>query len=176
MPIRGKSGAVADSTLLDLLEPGWRRELAAGVPGGLLDVEPGVAQAAAAILGGQSRSLPPGGAAERWPACVIVALARVAATAGTGSFWPAWHRTAGLRQSRRSAGEWGSAFLVALGTLGLPAAGSTADDAVLAHATATERGSGGENPDEGKRGAVAEEEGGTAGLRLDPFGGGVLRV
>jgi hypothetical protein len=176
MPIGGMSGAVADSALLDLLEPGWRRELAAGVPAGHLDVEPGVARAAAAALGERSRSLPPDGAAERWPACVIVALARVAASAGTGSFWPAWHRAAGLRQSRRSAGEWGSAFLAALETLRLPAAGSTADDAVLAHAAAPGRGSEGEDLDEGERGGVAEEEGGTVGLRLDPFGGGVLRV
>jgi hypothetical protein len=170
------SGAVADSKLLDLLEPGWRRELAAGVPVGHLDVEPGVAGAAAATLGERSRSLAPGGAAERWPACVIVALARVAANAGAGSFWPAWHRAAGLRQSRRSAGEWGSAFLAALGTLGLPAAGSTADDAVLAYAAAPRRGNEGENPDEGEHGDVTEGEGGTAGLRLDPFGGGILRV
>jgi hypothetical protein len=175
MPIGGMSGAVADSVLLDLLEPGWRRELAAGVLAGHLDVEPGVARAAAAALGEQSRSSPPGVAAERWPACVIVALARVAATAGTGSFWPAWHRAAGLRHGKRSAGEWGSAFLTALGTLGLPA-GSTADDAVLTHAAAPRRDSEGENPGEGERGDVAGEEGGTAGLLLDPFGGGVLRV
>ena len=172
----GLSGAVAGDALLDLFEPGWRRELAAGVPAGHLDVEPGVARAAAAALGEQSRSLPPGGAAGRWPACVIVALAQVAASTGTGSFWSAWHRAAGLRQSRRSAGEWGSAFLAALGTLGLPAAGSTADDAVLAHAAAPSRGNGGENLDEGERGDVAGEEGGTADVRLDPFGGGVLRV
>src|SRR5262245_55269515 len=144
MPIGGMSGAVAHSSLLDLLEPGWRRELAAGVPAGRLDVEPGVVQAAAAALGEQSRSLPPDGAAKRWPACVIVALARVAAVAGTGSCWPAWHRAAGLRQSKRSVGAWGSAFLAALRTLGLPAAGSTADDAVLAQAAAPGRGSEGE--------------------------------
>ena len=176
MSIGRMSGAVADSALLDLLEPGWRRELAAGVPAGHLDVEPGVVRAAAAALGEQSRSLPPGGAAERWPACVIVALARVAAAAGTGSFWPAWHRAAGLRRSGRSAGEWGSAFLTALGTLGMPGTGSTADEAVLAHAAAPGRGGEGANPDEGEPGGVAGEGGGTAGLRLDPFGGGVLRV
>jgi hypothetical protein len=170
------SGAVADSTLLDLLEPGWRRELAAGAFAAQLDVEPGVAWAAAAALGVQSRSSRPGGAAERWPACVIVALAHVAAAVGLGSFWPAWHRAAGLRQSRRSAGEWGSAFLAALATLGLPATGLTADDAVRAHAAAPRRGGEGENPDEGERSDGAGEEGGAAGLRLDPFGGGVLRV
>ena len=170
------SGAVVGGALLDLLEPGWRRELAAGVPGGRLDVEPGVARAAAAALGEQSRRLTPGGAAGRWPACVIVAIARVAAGAGEktriGSFWAAWHRAAGLRQSRRSAGEWGDAFLAALGTLGLPAAWPTADDAVRGHAAAPGR----ENEADGERGDVAGEEGATAGLRLDPFGGGVLRV
>jgi hypothetical protein len=176
MPIGRINGPVADGTILDLLEPGWRRELAAGVPVGRLDVEPGVARAVAAALGEQSRSLPPGGAAERWPACVIVALARVAATADAGSLWPAWHRAAGLRQGRRSAGEWGSAFLAALGTLGLPAAGSAADDAVLAHVAAPSREAEGDNLDERERGDVAGEAGGSAGLRLDLFGGGVLRV
>jgi hypothetical protein len=176
MPIGGTSGAIADISLLDLLEPGWRRQLAAGAPAGRIDVEPGIAQAAAAALGEQSRNLPPGGPADRWPACVVVALARVAAAAGPGSFWPAWHRAAGLRRSRRSAGEWGSAFLTALATLGLPATGSTADDAVLAHAAARRQGSEGESLDEGERGDGAEEEGGAAGLRLDPFGGGIMRV
>jgi hypothetical protein len=175
MPIGGTSGSVADSTLLDLLEPGWRRELAAGAPAGRLDVEPGIARAAAAALGEQSRGLPPGGPAVRWPACVVVALAHVAAAAGPGPFWPAWHRAAGLRRSRRSAGEWGSAFLAALATLGLPAGGPTADAAVLAHA-APSQGSEGESPGEGERGDGAEEEAGAAGLRLDPFGGGVMCV
>ena len=175
MPIGGMSRAIADSELLDLLEPSWRRELAAGAPAGHLDVEPGVAQAAAAALGEQSRSSPPGAAAERWPACVIVALARVAAAAGPGSFWPTWHRAAGLRQSRRSAGDWGSAFLAALATLGLPATGSTADDAVLAHAAAPRQESEGENLGEGERDDGAEEGGGAV-LRLDPFGGGIQRV
>jgi hypothetical protein len=176
MPTGGTSGAIADSTLLDLLEPGWRRELSAGAPAGRLDVDPGIAQAAAAALGEQSRSLPPGGPAARWPACVVVALARVAAAASPGPFWPAWHRAAGLRRSGRSVGEWGSAFLAALAALGLPAAGSTADDAVLAHAAACMQGSEGESPGEGERDDGADEEGGAAGLRLDPFGGGVMRV
>ena len=162
------SGAVTGGRRLDLLEPGWRRELAAGVPAAGLDVAPALSQAAAVALGERSRFLSVGGAAERWPACVIVALARAAATAGTGSLWPAWHRAARLRPSRRSAGEWGSAFLVALETLGLPAAGSSADDAVRAHAAhagQAEAGQGG-----------AEKNGQPARLRLDPFGDGVLRV
>lgn len=160
------SGAVTGGRLLDLLEPGWRREVAAGVPAADLDVAPDLPPAAAMALGEQSRTLSVGGAVERWPACVIVALAHVAAAAGTGSFWHAWHRAAGLRASKRSAGEWGSAFLAALGALGLSAAGSTADDAVLANAVTSGR----EDQNE------AAGHGETAGLRLDPFGGGVLRV
>lgn len=160
------SGAVTGGRLLDLLEPGWRRKLAAGVPAVGLNVAPDLPSAAAMALGERSRTLSVGGAVERWPACVVVALAHVAASAGAGSFWQAWHRAAGLRASKRSAGEWGSAFLTALGALGLPAAGSTADDAVLAHAVPSGR----EDQDE------SAGPGEPAGLRLDPFGGGVLRV
>lgn len=166
------SGAVTGGRLLDLLEPGWRRELTAGVPAARLDAAPDLTSAASTALGEQSRTLSVGGAAERWPACVIVALAYAAAAAGTGSFWPVWHRAAGLRASRRSVGEWGSAFLTALGALGLPAVGSSADDAVLAHAVAAGR----ENQDEAAGHGGTEGCGQAAGLRLDPFGGGVLRV
>lgn len=160
------SAAVTGGRLLDLLEPRWRRELAAGLPAAGVDVAPDLPSAAATALGERSRALTVGETAERWPACVVVALAHVAASAGTRSFWPAWHRAAGLRASRRSPGEWGSAFLAALATLGLPASGPAAEDAVLAHAVA----SGGEGQDE------SEGHGETASLRLDPFGGGVLRV
>ena len=140
--------------------------MAAGVPAADLDVAPGLPLAAAKALGEQSRTLTVGGAVERWPACAIVALAHVAAAAGTRSFWQAWHRAAGLRASKRSAGEWGMAFLAALDALGLPAAGSTADDAVLAHAVTSGREDRSETAGHGQ----------AAGLRLDPFGGGVLRV
>jgi hypothetical protein len=166
MPVSGKSGAVSGDRLLDLLEPGWRREIAAGVPAADLDVAPDLRVAAAMALGEQSRTLSVGGAVERWPACVIVALAHVVAAAGTGSCWQAWHRAAGLRSSKRSAGEWGSAFLAALDALGLPGGGSTADDAVLAHAGTAGREDRSETAGHGQ----------AAGLRLDPFGGGVLRV
>ena len=117
-------------------------------------------------LGGQSQTLSVGGTAERWPACVIVALTHVAAGAGTRSFWQAWHRAAGLRASKGSAGEWGRAFLTALDALGLPGAGSTADDAVLAHAVRSRR------EDQCETAGYGQ----VAGLHLDPFGGGVLRT
>ena len=136
------------------------------MPAADLDVAPGLPLAAAKALGEQSRTLTVGGAVDRWPACVIVALAHVAAAAGTRSFWQAWHRAAGLRASKRSAGEWGRAFLAALDATGLPAAGPTADDAVLAHAVTSGR------EDQNK----SAGHGRAAGLRLDPFGGGVLRV
>jgi hypothetical protein len=155
--------------LLDLLEGGWRRELAAGTPAAALDTEPHLPRAAAAALGEQARSLTVTGTAERWPACVIVAIAHAAIAAAAGTCWPAWHRAAGLRATRRSAGEWAGAFLTALAALGLPAAGLSADDAVLAH-TALAGAEGQDDQDE------AGQRDGTAGLRLDPFGGGVLRV
>jgi hypothetical protein len=163
----GMSGAVAGDRLLDLLEYGWRRALEAGTVAGQLDVEPGLAQAVATALGEQSLALAVGGVAEKWPARVIVGLARIAGEAdtmslsGTTSFWPTWHRATGLRASGRSAREWGSAFLAALGALGLQPAGSTADDAVRAHAATP-----GDQNDAG--GGDGEDH-----LRLDPFGGGV---
>ncbi len=171
MPVGGMSGALTGGRLLDLLEPAWRRGLAAGGPAAALDVAPELPSAAAMALGGQSRALTVSGTAERWPACVVVALAHVTSAAVTSaagalSFWPAWHRAAGLRASRHSASEWGSAFLAALGALGLPASGPAAEDAVLAHAVVAER----ESQDETE--GYCE----ISGLRLDPFGGGVVRV
>ena len=53
------SGPLTGSTLLDLLEPGWRRHLAAGEPAGILDVEPEMLDAAALALGDLSRSKSP---------------------------------------------------------------------------------------------------------------------
>lgn len=166
----GMSGTMSSDRLLGLLESGWRREFRAGAVAGRLGVEPGLAQAVATALGEQSRALTAGEVAERWPACVVVGIARIAAEAGTASvsgtaaFWPAWHRAAGLRPSRRSAREWGSAFLAALGALGLQPAGRTAEDAVLAHAAAPE------GDDEANSG-IAD---GVGRARLDPFGGGVF--
>ena len=170
MPVSGKSGAVSGGRLLDLLEPGWRREVAAGGPAADLDVAPELPLAAAMALGEQSRTLSVGGAVERWPACVIVALAHVVAAAGTGSIWQTWHRAAGLRATKRSVGEWARAFLAALDALGLPSAGSTADDAVLAHAVTSGR------EDRSEAAGHGQAAGQAAGLRLHPFGGGVLRL
>jgi hypothetical protein len=163
----GMNGAAAGYRLLDLLEYSWRRELEAGKAAGQLEVEPSLAQAVAVALGEQSRVLAVGGVAEKWPACVIVGLARTAAEAcsvpnsAATSFWPAWHRAAGLRPSGQSARQWGSGFLAALGALGLQPAGPTADDAVLAHAAPP--------PDQNEAGSADRGD----HLRLDPFGGGV---
>ena len=163
------SGTLAGDRLLDLLEPGWRRELQAGAVAAQLEAEPELAQAVARALGEQSRALNPGEVDGRWPACVVVGIARIAGElhaasgSGTVAFWPAWHRAAGLRPSARSAREWSNAFLSALGALGLPTA-STAEEAVLAHATAAED-PGGADGDPADR---------TGQAHLDPFGGGVL--
>jgi hypothetical protein len=167
---------VASGKLLDLLESGWRRELARGAVAARLDVEPELLRAVTLALGEQSRTLSVGRAARQWPACLILSLAQVTATAGGGPGWPAWHRAAGLQMSRRSSGEWGGAFVAALGTLGIPAAGSTADDALLAYAAAPARQD--QDQDQGEKGTRGRTgaRGEATGLRLDPFGGGILRM
>src|SRR6202040_1463288 len=73
------SGPPMGSTLLDLLEPGWRRHLASGEPAGTLDVEPEMLDAAARALGDLSRSEPPTVLNRRWPACIVVAMAQITA-------------------------------------------------------------------------------------------------
>jgi hypothetical protein len=160
-PAAGRSAA-----LLDLLEPGWRRDLSAGALAANLDVEAELLQAAAKALGDQARKGSPAETARSWPACVVVALARVAgASDRNGSFWPGWHRVAGLRATRRSAQEWGQAFLDALTLLGIAPAtaqGAGAErDAILAHAMP---------PDPG----LPQTADAAGRPRLDPFGRGVL--
>jgi hypothetical protein len=123
-----------DASLLDLLEPGWRRHLSAGGLAGTLEVEEAMRDAVARALGDQSRGRSPMEVAQRWPACLVVGLAQVAAASyRNGRFWPGWHRAAGLRATRRSSDHWGQAFVEALTVLGItpPYAGW---DAVLVHA------------------------------------------
>jgi hypothetical protein len=123
--------------LLDLLEPGWRRHLASGEPAGSLDVEPEMLATVAKALGDLSRSTPPAVLSRRWPAGVVVAIAQVTAHQDTtGRVWPAWHRAAGTRATKRSTADWTGAFLAALAALGVPAAGSP-HETVLAHAAVT---------------------------------------
>jgi hypothetical protein len=156
------------AALLDLLEPGWRRDLSAGARAADLEVEAGLVQAAARALGEQARGGSPVETARRWPACVVVALARVvgAGRGDDGSFWPDWHRAAGRQATRRSADEWGQAFLAALARLDIAPAGAeqaTARGAILAHAMVPD-------PDSQR---IAGETG-SPRPRLDPFGQGVL--
>jgi len=171
------TGPLGAGALLDLLEPGWRRDLSAGARAADVEVEADLLDAAARALGDQARSQSPVETARKWPACVIVAMARVAGASDHdgsdrhGNFWPGWHRAAGLRATRRSTEEWGQAFLAALALLGsTPTTGQdtgtqdtgTARDAILAHAKPP--------PDPGlSQAAEAIER-----PRLDPFGLGVL--
>ena len=149
-------------TLLDLLEPGWRRHLAAGEPAGTLDVEPEMLDAAARALGNLSRSEPPAMLSRRWPACIVVAVAQVTARYDrNGKVWPAWFRATRTRAASRSAVDWGEAFIGSLAMLGGPAPAGDPREAVLAHAAQ----------------AVAADyprPGGRGPVRLDPFGRGVL--
>jgi hypothetical protein len=162
-----RSGPLDGADLLDLLEPGWRRDLGAGARAAALQVEDGVLAAAARALGEVTRSRTPAETARTWPACVVVALAGVAGGSDrNGTFWPGWHRAAGLRATRRSGGEWGRAFLDALAVLGIAAAGNgpvTARDAVLAQAAPPDPG-----PGPAAGGIWCPRP------RLDPFGRGVL--
>jgi hypothetical protein len=122
------------ASLLDLLEPGWRRHLSAGGLAGILEVEAAVRDAVARALGDQSCRRSPMEVARRWPACLVVGLAQVAgASYRNGRFWPGWHRAAGLRATRRSADHWGQAFVEALTVLGITPPGIGAE-AVLVHA------------------------------------------
>ncbi len=126
-------------TLLDLLEPGWRRHLASGEPAGTLDVEPEMLDAAAKALGSLSRSEPPTVLNCRWPACVVVAMAQITAHHDkNGKVWPAWHRATGSRATKRSTAEWAETFLGSLATLGIPAPAGDPLETVLAHAAVTE--------------------------------------
>ena len=128
------AGELHGASLLDLLEPGWRRHLSAGGLAGTLEVEPAVRDAVARALGDQSRGRTPTEVAQRWPACLVVGLAQVAgASYRNGRFWPGWHRATGLRATRRSADHWGQAFLQALTVLGITPPG-TGREAVLVHA------------------------------------------
>jgi hypothetical protein len=132
------SGPPMGRTVLDLLEPGWRRHLASGEPAGTLDVEPGMLDAAALALGDLSRSEPPAVLNRRWPACMVVAVAQVTARYDKhGKVWPAWFRVTGTRATRRAAAGWAEAFLGSLAALGLPAVAGDPLETVLAHAAVT---------------------------------------
>ncbi len=125
-------------TLLDLLEPGWRRHLASGEPAGTLDVEPEMLDAVARALGELSRAEPPAVLSRRWPACVVVALAQITAHRDkNGKVWRAWHRASGSRATRRPSADWAEAFRGSLAALGVPAPAGDPLEAVLAHAAVT---------------------------------------
>jgi hypothetical protein len=134
----GMSGPSTGSRLLGLLEPGWRRHLAAGEPAGTLDVAPEMLGAAARALGDLSRSTSPQELCCQWPACVVVAVAQVTAHHDkNGKVWPAWHRATRVRASKRSTADWAEAFLGSLAALGAPALAGDPRETVLAHAAVT---------------------------------------
>ncbi|MGH3197610.1 MAG: hypothetical protein ACRDNT_17125 [Streptosporangiaceae bacterium] len=149
------------STLLDLLEPGWRRHLASGELAGALEVEPEMLDAAALTLGDLARSESPTVLSRRWPACIVVALAQVTARYDkNGKVWPAWFRATRSRAARRSAADWAEAFLVSLATLGVPGPPGDPLETVLTHAAVSA--------------SSLPEFPPRRPLRLDPFGRGVL--
>ncbi|MFI9836215.1 hypothetical protein ACIHFD_04225 [Nonomuraea sp. NPDC051941] len=111
-------------SLLDLLERTWAHRLRRVSLAAEADADPIMVRAAAAALGEVHRGLRRGGhleLAERWPACVVVALSAVAAEGyRSGSFWPAWWATTGRRGRAADAQQYGEAFAAALDRLGLP--------------------------------------------------------
>ena len=118
------SGPPMGSTLLDMLEPGWRRHLASGEPAGALDVEPEMLAAVARALGDLARAEPPAVLNRRWPACIVVAVAQVTARYDkNGKVWPTWFRATGSRATKRSAAAWAEAFLGSVARLGVPGPG-----------------------------------------------------
>ncbi|MGH3252448.1 MAG: hypothetical protein ACRDOI_40400, partial [Trebonia sp.] len=166
---------IGSGPLLDLLEPGWRRELADGAPAAGLDVDAELLRATAAALGEQARLLSVSEVAGNWPACVVVALALVAATGG--SLWAAWHRMARVRATRQSADQWGRAFRGALGALGIALPGppeTVPRDAVRAYLAATSALAAETSRDAADSGDALDCAERRPGVRLDPFGRGVL--
>jgi hypothetical protein len=132
------SGLPGGSTLLDLLEPAWRRHLASGEPAGALDVEAELLVATALALGDLSRSASPTALTRRWPACIVVAVAQVTARDDkNGKIWPAWFRATRLRATARAAADWARAFHGSLATLGVPGPAGDSLETVLAHAAVT---------------------------------------
>lgn len=112
------------TSILDLLERTWSHRLRRVSLAAEVDAESTMVHAAAAALGEMHRGLPRGRhleLAERWPACVVVALSGVAAEGyRSGSFWPAWWSATGRRGRASDAQQYGEAFAAALDRLGLP--------------------------------------------------------
>ncbi|MFG1874057.1 hypothetical protein ACGFIV_04365 [Sphaerisporangium sp. NPDC049003] len=142
------------SALLDLFERSWAGELRrvslvaeAGLTGEAID-------AAAEALGEACRRLGHRDLVARWPACVAVCVAGVAARHGEeDGFWPRWWAAA---RRRGSPARWGATFLEALRTLGLPAEADV-KRSIMMHAG---------------HGSVPEV---SPPLHLDPFGEGIRR-
>lgn len=170
-PMSMRAG-LGNRSLLDLLEPGWRRDLKAGAVASGLEVPDDMLAAAVRALGDHARGGgSPGRAACLWPACLVVTVARVVMArddSGSGpSPWMAWQRAAGLRATHRAGREWEHAFARALASLGTMPPGIASDapasEALAAHAAPDVR-------------ELREAAGHGEEIRLDPFGGGVLLI
>lgn len=141
------------SALLDLLERSWAgplRQVSLVIEA---DPREEMIEAAAVALGQAYRRLDHRDLAVRWPACVAVSMAGVAAHhAGDGAFWPHWWT---VSRHRGSASKWGAAFLDAVRAFGLRA-DPDVKRSIMTHAGL---------------GTTAE----VPRLRLDPFGQGIQR-
>lgn len=151
--------------LLDLWEPGWRRNLVEQTPDRLAEVGNEEWRAAAALLGTAARESGPDEAVRRWPGCLLTALActycRRRAAGGSVSgrahgFWTDWYRCCGVGKAGIPADRWEAGAVEAARSLGLAVHGGALG--IL------ERLAGMPSPS-----AVVP-------LRLDPYGGGVLRT
>jgi hypothetical protein len=141
------------SALLDLLERSWTVQLRRVSLVIEADAPEEMIEAAADALGQAYRRLGHQELATRWPACVAVSIAGVAARhGGGGAFWPRWWVAS---RHRGSASKWGAAFLDALRAFGLRAE-PDAKRSIMTHAGL---------------GPTAE----APRLHLDPFGHGIQR-
>ncbi|GLX01519.1 hypothetical protein [Microtetraspora sp. NBRC 16547] len=147
------------SALLDLLERSWGAQLRRVSLVIEAEVTEETIEAAADALGTAYRRLGHQELATRWPACVAVSLAGIAARHDPDSpFWPHWWAAT---HHRGSPSRWGAAFLNALRAFGLPA-DRDAKQSIMTHA--------------GFGTSASGDTGEAPPLHLDPFGQGVQRA
>jgi hypothetical protein len=105
-------------------EDSWRPRLRSASLVAEAELPPGRTREVAAVLGrlyaGLRHHRAEGDALlARWPACLVAAMAGVAATDRSGTYWPALWDAAGLQGTAEDEEIWGRAFVAAIGRLGM---------------------------------------------------------
>ncbi|HUZ56116.1 MAG TPA: hypothetical protein VMU94_26775 [Streptosporangiaceae bacterium] len=112
---------VSRQELLEIREAAWRPRLRNASLVAEADVRPELTEQVASVLGHFYQRQ---GAAvlRRWPACLAVGMAGVAATRYRGgTYWPSLWEAAGFAPGQNDGTAWGKAFIYALELLGMPA-------------------------------------------------------